>query len=95
MSEEDRHAWERPGAHEVAPGVHRIPLPLPGDALKAVNTYAISDGDGVVMIDGGWAMADATDLLERGLGDIVYEQTDKRKILVNHNHRDPYTKANH
>ena len=40
--------------------MHRIPLPLPGDALKAVNTYAISDGDGVVMIDGGWAMAEAT-----------------------------------
>ena len=36
----DRHAWERPGAFEVAPGVHRIPLPLPGDALKAVNVYA-------------------------------------------------------
>ncbi len=26
---EDRHAWERPGAHAVGPGIHRIPLPLP------------------------------------------------------------------
>jgi glyoxylase-like metal-dependent hydrolase (beta-lactamase superfamily II) len=91
--EEDRHAWERPGAHEVAPGVHRIPLPLPGDALKAVNTYAISDGDGVVMIDGGWAMADATDLLTRGLDEIGYRLADVREFLVTHVHRDHYTQA--
>jgi glyoxylase-like metal-dependent hydrolase (beta-lactamase superfamily II) len=91
--EADRHAWERPGAHEVAPGVHRIPLPLPGDALKAVNTYAISDGDGVVMIDGGWAMADATDVLERGLGEIGLRIADIREFLVTHVHRDHYTQA--
>src|SRR6476660_661584 len=93
VDEEDRHAWERPGAHEVAPGVHRIPLPLPGDALKAVNTYAISDGDGVVMIDGGWAMADATDLLERGLAEIGFALSDVREFLVTHIHRDHYTQA--
>jgi glyoxylase-like metal-dependent hydrolase (beta-lactamase superfamily II) len=90
---DDRHAWERPGAHEVAPGVHRIPLPLPGDALKAVNTYAISDGDGVVMIDGGWAMAEATDLLERGLDSIGFRLSDVREFLVTHIHRDHYTQA--
>ena len=93
MSDEDRHAWEQPGAHEVAPGVHRIPLPLPGDALKAVNTYAISDGDGVVMIDGGWAMAESTDLLERGLGEIGFALSDVREFLVTHIHRDHYTQA--
>jgi glyoxylase-like metal-dependent hydrolase (beta-lactamase superfamily II) len=91
--DEDRHAWERPGAYEVAPGVHRIPLPLPGDALKAVNTYAISDGDGVVMIDGGWAMADSTMLLERGLDEIGYRLADVREFLVTHVHRDHYTQA--
>lgn len=92
-NDEDRHAWERPGAHEVAPGVHRIPLPLPGDSLKAVNTYAISDGDGLVMIDGGWAMADATDLLERGLAEIGHRLADVREFLVTHVHRDHYTQA--
>ena len=49
----DRHAWELPGAHEEAPGVYRIPLPLPGDHLKAVNVYAITDGDELVLIDAG------------------------------------------
>src|SRR5580700_6317227 len=40
-------AWITPGAYEVAPGVHRIPLPLPSDALRAVNVYAIEDEDGL------------------------------------------------
>lgn len=90
---EDRHAWERPGAFEVGPGVHRIPLPLPGDALRAVNVYAISDGDGVVMVDGGWAMADATTLLESALDSIGYRLGDVREFLVTHMHRDHYTHA--
>ena len=33
--------WTEPGAFEVAPGVHRIPLPLPNDGLRAVNVYAV------------------------------------------------------
>jgi glyoxylase-like metal-dependent hydrolase (beta-lactamase superfamily II) len=89
----DRHAWEQPGAHEVGPGVHRIPLPLPGDALKAVNVYAISDGDRVVLIDGGWALDEAEQLLGRSLATIGYELGDIREFLVTHLHRDHYTQA--
>ena len=33
-------SWEEPGAYPVSPGVFRIPLPLPGDSLRAVNVYA-------------------------------------------------------
>jgi glyoxylase-like metal-dependent hydrolase (beta-lactamase superfamily II) len=94
MSDEaDRHAWERPGAHEVAPGVHRIPLPLPGDSLKAVNVYAISDGDQVVLIDGGWALDEAEELLGTSLATIGYGLGDIREFLVTHLHRDHYTQA--
>jgi glyoxylase-like metal-dependent hydrolase (beta-lactamase superfamily II) len=94
MSDEsDRHAWERPGAHEVAPGIHRIPLPLPGDSLKAVNIYAISDGDRVVLIDGGWALTEAEELLAAGLRSIGYRLADVREFLVTHLHRDHYTNA--
>jgi glyoxylase-like metal-dependent hydrolase (beta-lactamase superfamily II) len=94
MGEEaDRHAWERPGAHEVAPGVHRIPLPLPGDSLKAVNIYAISDGDQVVLIDGGWALDEAEQLLGESLATIGYDLGDVREFLVTHLHRDHYTQA--
>jgi glyoxylase-like metal-dependent hydrolase (beta-lactamase superfamily II) len=91
--ETERHAWEQPGAHEVAPGVHRIPLPLPGDSLKAVNIYAISDGDQVVLIDGGWALDEAEALLGDGLASLGYELGDVREFLVTHLHRDHYTQA--
>jgi len=91
--EEDRHAWERPGAFEVAPGVHRIPLPLPNDGLKAVNVYAISDGDHVVCIDGGWAIEEAGTLFGAALKTIGYELGDVRDFLVTHLHRDHYTNA--
>jgi glyoxylase-like metal-dependent hydrolase (beta-lactamase superfamily II) len=95
MADEEpaRHAWEQPGAHEVAPGVHRIPLPLPGDSLKAVNIYAISDGDQVVLIDGGWALEEAEALLADSLASLGYVLGDVREFLVTHLHRDHYTQA--
>jgi glyoxylase-like metal-dependent hydrolase (beta-lactamase superfamily II) len=89
----DRHAWEQPGAHEEAPGIYRIALPLPGDHLKAVNVYAIADGEQVVMIDGGWALADAEELLTESLAQIGYGLSDVREFLVTHVHRDHYTQA--
>jgi glyoxylase-like metal-dependent hydrolase (beta-lactamase superfamily II) len=89
----DRDSWVQPGAHEEAPGVYRIPLPLPGDYLKAVNVYAVADGDGVVMIDGGWALSEAEELLTESLGRIGYGLADIREFLVTHAHRDHYTQA--
>jgi glyoxylase-like metal-dependent hydrolase (beta-lactamase superfamily II) len=89
----DRHAWEQPGAYEEAPGVYRIPLPLPGDHLKAVNVYAIADGDQVVMIDGGWALTEAEELLASSLDQVGYGLGDIREFLVTHIHRDHYTQA--
>jgi glyoxylase-like metal-dependent hydrolase (beta-lactamase superfamily II) len=89
----DRNAWVQPGAYEEAPGVYRIPLPLPGDYLKAVNVYAIADGDEVVMIDSGWALAEAEELLAKSLGQIGYGLADVREFLVTHMHRDHYTQA--
>ncbi len=85
--------WTEPGAFEVAPGVHRIPLPLPNDGLHAVNVYAITTGDGVVLVDSGWALQEARDLLEAGLGSIGHELGDVRRFLVTHMHRDHYTMA--
>lgn len=73
--------------------MYRIPLPLPGDHLKAVNVYAIADGDQVVMIDGGWALAEAEELLSESLGRIGYGLGDVREFLVTHVHRDHYTQA--
>jgi glyoxylase-like metal-dependent hydrolase (beta-lactamase superfamily II) len=89
----DRHAWEQAGAHAVGPGIYRVPLPLPNDGLRAVNVYVIEDGDGLVLVDGGWAMADATEVLERALGELDRGLRDIREFLVTHLHRDHYTQA--
>ena len=89
----DRHAWIDEGAHPVAPGVHRIPLPLPSDGLRAVNVYAIEAADGLVLIDSGWALANALEQLERSLALIGAELPDVRQFLVTHMHRDHYTQA--
>ena len=47
--------WAQPTVDEVVDGVFRIPLPMPGNPLEAVNVYAMTGPDGVAMIDGGWA----------------------------------------
>ncbi|MDR7300199.1 MBL fold metallo-hydrolase [Haloactinomyces albus] len=87
----ERHAWIEPGAFEVAPGIHRIPLPLPSDGLRAVNVYAIEDGGDLVLIDSGWALEEAREQLETALGKIGYGFEDVRRFLVTHVHRDHYT----
>ena len=89
----DRHAWTQPGAETVAPGVHRIPLPLPMDGLRAVNVYAIEDGDGIVLVDGGWALDVSREQLERSLAGLGHALGDVRRVLVTHVHRDHYTQA--
>lgn len=54
-----RDTWTEPGTFEVAPGIYRIPLPLPNDGLRAVNVYALAHGGDLVLIDSGWAIAGA------------------------------------
>jgi glyoxylase-like metal-dependent hydrolase (beta-lactamase superfamily II) len=85
--------WTAPGVFGVAPGVHRIPLPLPGDALRAVNVYLIEDGDTLVLIDSGWALASAQDQLDSMLGGLGYGIADVGRFLMTHVHRDHYTQA--
>ncbi|HVY10633.1 MAG TPA: MBL fold metallo-hydrolase [Mycobacteriales bacterium] len=87
--------WTAPGVYEVVPGVHRIPLPLPNDGLRAVNVYAVTGSDGPVLIDSGWAVADARELLQTALREIGAELGDVQRFLVTHMHRDHYSQAIH
>lgn len=85
--------WTEPGAFPVADGVHRIPLPLPDDALRAVNVYAVQTDDGLVLVDGGWAIEASRDALVDGLAALGAGLPDVRRFLVTHVHRDHYTQA--
>lgn len=85
--------WTVPGPELVAPGVHRIPLPLPTDGLKAVNVYAIVGPESVTLIDGGWRIAAAREALAAGLARLGLAVQDVDRCLVTHHHRDHYTLA--
>jgi glyoxylase-like metal-dependent hydrolase (beta-lactamase superfamily II) len=82
--------WSDPGVETVAPGVHRIPLPLPGDGLKAVNVYAVDDGAGLTLVDSGWGIREAREALEVALADLDRDLGSVRRFLVTHVHRDHY-----
>ena len=88
----DAH-WSDPGAYPVAPGVHRIPLPLPMDGLRAVNVYVIETDQGLTCVDGGWAIEVSRSLFEESLASLGHHPRDVTSFLVTHVHRDHYTQA--
>ena len=73
--------------------MHRIPLPLPMEGLKAVNVYAITDSAGVDLIDAGIALVPARERLTAALAEIGYELGDVRNFFVTHIHIDHYSLA--
>ncbi|WP_420846689.1 MBL fold metallo-hydrolase [Nocardioides caldifontis] len=85
--------WTDPTPEEVVPGVHRVPLPLPMDGLRAVNVYVIETDSGLTCIDGGWAVAESRTQLETSLNAIGHRLEDITRFLVTHVHRDHYTQA--
>ncbi|MGI3202425.1 MBL fold metallo-hydrolase [Streptomyces sp. GLT-R25] len=90
----DRGRWAEAGAETVRPGVHRIPLPLPDDGLRAVNVYALEGlTEGVVLIDGGWSIPESRKALEDALGGLGHDLGAISHVLVTHIHRDHYTQA--
>jgi glyoxylase-like metal-dependent hydrolase (beta-lactamase superfamily II) len=93
LPEDETRDWTEPGIYSVAPGVYRIPLPLPNDALRAVNVYAVTDGTELVLIDSGWALDAAREQLGAALTGIGAGLADVSQFLVTHVHRDHYTQA--
>ncbi|MFE2429279.1 MBL fold metallo-hydrolase [Streptomyces sp. NPDC059373] len=85
--------WTRPGVFEVSQDVFRIPLPLPSDGLRAVNVYALRTGGGLVVIDSGWALAQARESFQTALRALECGFGDVDRFLITHVHRDHYTMA--
>ena len=86
--------WTDPQIEEVVPGIHRIPLPLPNDGLRAVNVYTIEDPSaGLTLIDSGWSIPPARERLVGLLAELGYAPGDITRFLVTHVHRDHYTLA--
>ena len=92
-AQDDRNAWAEPGVEDLGGGLYRIPLPLPGDALTAVNVYAMTGDDGVDLIDAGMALVQARERLTAALGQLGYGLPDIRNFFITHIHQDHYTLA--
>ena len=80
--------WSDPEVETVAPGIHRVPVPLPNDGLRAVNVYMIEDGDGVTLVDSGWNGPEARAAIDRGLAVAGAELGDVHRMLITHMHYD-------
>ncbi|WP_020671086.1 MBL fold metallo-hydrolase [Amycolatopsis nigrescens] len=93
LKDDSTRDWTEPGIYTVAPGVYRIPLPLPNDGLKSVNVYAVTDGTRLVLVDAGWAREDSRERLRAGLAGIGAELGDIDEFLITHIHRDHYSQA--
>jgi glyoxylase-like metal-dependent hydrolase (beta-lactamase superfamily II) len=89
----ERNDWTTPGCHQVAEGVHRVPLPMPQDGLRAVNVYVIEGPDGLALVDAGWRVPGNLGVLDRALHDLGRRLADVRDVYVTHVHRDHYTLA--
>lgn len=93
VDDTDRRRWEEPGAYRVGPGLHRIPLPLPEDGLRAVNVYVLEGDGGLTLIDAGWALPASRGRLADALEALSYSIADVRSVLVTHIHRDHYSQG--
>jgi glyoxylase-like metal-dependent hydrolase (beta-lactamase superfamily II) len=90
---DDRNAWAEPGVEDLGGGLYRIPLPLPGDALRAVNVYAMVSDHGVDLVDAGMALPEAQAGLTEALGQLGFGLPDIRNFFITHIHQDHYTLA--
>ena len=78
---------------DLGDGLYRIPLPLPGDALTAVNVYAMVSDNGVDLVDAGMAITQARERLTEALGQLGFGLPDIRNFFITHIHQDHYTLA--
>ncbi|MGW9265327.1 MBL fold metallo-hydrolase [Gordonia terrae] len=85
--------WLEAGCHPVVDGVHRIPLALPQDGLRAVNIYVLETDSGIALIDGGWHRPDTHRELTEALAVIGRTPDEIHDVFVTHIHRDHYTFA--
>lgn len=85
--------WAEPGCHAVADGVFRIPLPMPGDGLRAVNVYALETADGLALIDGGLRSPQALAELRSALAAAGHRLDQIHDVYVTHSHHDHYPLA--
>jgi glyoxylase-like metal-dependent hydrolase (beta-lactamase superfamily II) len=80
---------------EAAPGIFRLPVPIAGNPLGAVNAYAFRVPGGLCLVDCGWDTPESFAALQSELAALGCSLTDIREILITHIHPDHFGLAGH
>ena len=72
----------------VAPGVRRIPIPLPIPALKIINAYLVEGDRGWSLVDSGIHTPEAERTLRDALAEQRIAMKDLRRAFITHLHPD-------
>jgi glyoxylase-like metal-dependent hydrolase (beta-lactamase superfamily II) len=77
-----------PPVEELGGDLWSIPVPIPNNPLRYVNSYVFATGGGLVLLDTGWPADTAWAALTAGLESIGASVADVRGVLVSHMHLD-------
>jgi glyoxylase-like metal-dependent hydrolase (beta-lactamase superfamily II) len=84
-------AWRErvmPPVEQLAGDLWSVPVPIPNNPLRYVNSYAFEADGGLVLLDTGWPADAAWEALVSGLAAIGASLSDVRGVLVSHMHLD-------
>lgn len=80
--------WATGPAEEMAPGLWRLPMPIPGHTLGGVCAYLIRDHDGYVLVDAGMDIPACQEVFDAHLAALGVPITALHTIVVTHGHPD-------
>jgi glyoxylase-like metal-dependent hydrolase (beta-lactamase superfamily II) len=72
---------------EVCKNIFRITVPLPNNALSAVNTYLVKGDERSVLVDTGFDLPISSSVLRRAL-ELLQVPPDRLDIFITHQHPD-------
>jgi len=74
---------------EILNNIYRIEIPLPGNPLKAINSYVVKDSARNLIIDTGLNRKECRDVMEEGLAELEVDlkETD---FFITHLHADHF-----
>ena len=71
----------------ISEGLYRIPVPLPGNPLRELNSYLLTGGERAVLIDTGFRQEACRQALLAGLDELGVNRRDVDVVLT-HLHSD-------
>ena len=71
----------------ILPNLYKIEIPLPGNPLKALNSYVIKAPERNLMIDTGWNRQECMEAMQAGLRELDVDLR-KTDFFITHLHTD-------